>query len=46
MLERRNMKLYECGGRIFTSLEEACSYANFIHKISLIVVGVFELKEE
>jgi hypothetical protein len=40
------MKLYECGGRIFTSMEEACSYASFIHKVSLIVLGVFEIKQE
>jgi hypothetical protein len=40
------MKLYECGGRIFTSIEEACSYASFIHKVSRIVLGVFELNEE
>jgi hypothetical protein len=40
------MKLYECGGRIFTSMEDACAYASFIHKVSRIVLGVFELKEE
>ena len=44
--EKWEMKLYECGGRIFTSMEEACSYASFIHKVSLIVLGVFEIKEK
>jgi hypothetical protein len=44
--EKLEMKLYECGGRIFTSMEEACSYASFVHKVSLIVLGVFEIKEK
>lgn len=39
------MKRYIVDGKIFTSLDEAIQYANFIAKISRIIVAVEELKE-
>lgn len=38
------MKRYIVADKIFTSLDEACKYASFIHKISRIIVAVEELK--
>ena len=37
------MKLYSAGGRLFQTLEEACSYASFIHKVSRLIVAVEEV---
>lgn len=33
---------YLCGGRMFNTLEEATRYANFIHRVSRIVVSITE----
>lgn len=36
---------YICGGRIFYTLEEARQYANFIHQVSRIILGIEEVKQ-
>ena len=35
--------MYEAGGRVFHTLEEAIAYANFIAKISGLIVAVERL---
>lgn len=40
------MKAWEAGGKVFYDYQEAIDYANFIHKVSRIIVGVFEVKIE
>lgn len=35
---------YIVAGKIFDSLDNACNYANFIFKVSRIIVAVEELK--
>lgn len=35
--------MYESGGRVFHTLEEATAYANFIAKISGLILGVEKL---
>lgn len=32
--------MYACGGKMFYTLEEAREYANFIHKVSRIILGI------
>ncbi len=32
--------MYQCAGKLFKTAEEAVAYANFIHKVSRIIVGV------
>lgn len=36
--------LYLCGGRLFDKLEEAVKYANFIHKVSGLIISITEEK--
>ena len=36
------MKIYLCGGKMFESLAEAIGYANFIFKVSGLVIAVEE----
>ncbi len=36
---------YIVAGKIFASLDEACKYASFIHKVSRIIVAVEEVKK-
>jgi hypothetical protein len=33
---------YVCGGRLFDTLEEARQYANFIHKVSRLIISITE----
>jgi hypothetical protein len=33
---------YVCGGRLFNTLEEAIQYANFIHKVSRLIISITE----
>ena len=33
---------YLCGGRLFSTLDEAKQYANFIHKVSRLIVSITE----
>lgn len=35
---------YICGERTFYTLQEATQYANFIHKVSRIILGIEEVK--
>jgi hypothetical protein len=37
--------MYESGGRVFHTLEEAIAYANFIAKVSGVIIGVEKLCE-
>lgn len=36
------MKIYLCGGKMFESVAEAIDYANFIHRVSGLVIAVEE----
>lgn len=38
------MKTYIVAGKIFQSLDEACNYANFIAKVSRIIVAIEEVQ--
>lgn len=33
---------YVCGGRLFDTLEEAKQYADFIHRVSLLIISITE----
>jgi len=34
------MKIYLCGGKMFESVAEATAYANFIHRVSGLIIAV------
>jgi hypothetical protein len=36
------MKIYLCGGKMFESVAEATAYANFIHRVSGLIIAVEE----
>lgn len=36
------MKIYLCGGKLFESLAEARQYANFIHRVSGLIIAIEE----
>lgn len=38
--------MYVSGGRVFHTLGEACAYANFIAKVSGLIVAVEKLTKE
>lgn len=40
-----SMTLYVCAGRVFVTAADAIEYANFLHKVSGLIVAVEELKE-
>jgi hypothetical protein len=33
---------YVCGGRLFNTLEEAKQYADFIHRVSRLIISITE----
>lgn len=37
--------MYESGGRVFHTLAEACAYANFIAKVSGLIIAVEKLTD-
>lgn len=43
LMEGKKMK-YVCGDRFFYTLEDARQYANFINKVSGIILGIEEIK--
>jgi succinate dehydrogenase/fumarate reductase cytochrome b subunit len=36
------MRIYLCGGKMFESVAEATAYANFIHRVSGLIIAVEE----
>jgi hypothetical protein len=36
------MKIYLCGGKMFETMAEAIAYANFIHRVSGLIIAVEE----